>query len=106
MRLLGHLFVAALALVLAIPCGAAILALGAMLDPETSAALSRLGLVGLFALVPLVRIAADDDLMRLAPTGRNVIRLAWLVVGIVVALVVVAGAPVVGPLTAGRPPAW
>ncbi|WP_344742583.1 Nramp family divalent metal transporter [Microlunatus spumicola] len=39
-----------------------------------------------FALVPLVRIAADDDLMRLAPTGRNVIRLAWLVVGIVVAL--------------------
>lgn len=49
MRLLGHLFVAALALVLAIPCGAAILVLGAMLDPETSAALSRLGLVGLFA---------------------------------------------------------
>jgi manganese transport protein len=39
-----------------------------------------------FALVPLVRIAADDHLMRLAPTGRNVIRLAWLVVGIVVAL--------------------
>ena len=33
-----------------------------------------------FALVPLVRIAADRDLMRLAPTGR-VIRLAWLVVG-------------------------
>ena len=39
-----------------------------------------------FALVPLVRIAADDGLMRLAPTGRHVIRLAWLVVGIVVAL--------------------
>jgi len=33
-----------------------------------------------FALVPLVRIAADDELMRLAPTGRNVVRLAWLVV--------------------------
>ncbi len=39
-----------------------------------------------FALVPLVRIAADRHLMRLAPTGRNVIRLAWLVVAIVVAL--------------------
>jgi manganese transport protein len=39
-----------------------------------------------FALVPLVRIAADDELMRLAPTGRNVLRLAWLVVAIVVAL--------------------
>ena len=39
-----------------------------------------------FALVPLVRIAADDGLMRLAPTGRNVIRLAWVVVGIVVTL--------------------
>jgi manganese transport protein len=39
-----------------------------------------------FALVPLVRIAADRHLMRLAPTSRNVIRLAWLVVGIVVAL--------------------
>jgi manganese transport protein len=39
-----------------------------------------------FALVPLVRIAGDADLMRLAPTGRTVIRLAWLVVAIVVAL--------------------
>jgi manganese transport protein len=39
-----------------------------------------------FALVPLVRIAADDHLMRLAPTGRRVIQLAWLVVAIVVAL--------------------
>ncbi|HEY0239544.1 MAG TPA: Nramp family divalent metal transporter [Friedmanniella sp.] len=39
-----------------------------------------------FALVPLVRIAADRNLMRFAPTGRQVIRLAWLVVGIVVAL--------------------
>ena len=39
-----------------------------------------------FALVPLVRIAADRGLMRLAPTGRWVIRVAWLVVAIVVAL--------------------
>jgi manganese transport protein len=39
-----------------------------------------------FALVPLVRIASDTELMRLAPTGRNVIRLAWLVVAVVVAL--------------------
>ncbi|MCJ2034233.1 hypothetical protein [Methylobacterium sp. J-068] len=46
MRLLGHLFVAGLALVLAIPCGAAVLAFGAMLDPATSETLSRLGLVG------------------------------------------------------------
>jgi len=47
-RLLGHLFIASLALVLAIPCGAAILGLGAMLDPATSETLARLGLVGLF----------------------------------------------------------
>ncbi|KQO65575.1 MULTISPECIES: hypothetical protein [unclassified Methylobacterium] len=49
MRLLGDLFIASLALVLAIPCGAAVLALGAMLDPATSETLSRLGLVGLFS---------------------------------------------------------
>ena len=45
----GDLFIASLALVLAIPCGAAVLALGAMLDPATSETLSRLGLVGLFS---------------------------------------------------------
>ena len=39
-----------------------------------------------FALVPLVRIAADARLMHLAPTGRRTIGVAWLVVGIVVAL--------------------
>lgn len=39
-----------------------------------------------FALVPLVRIAADARLMRLAPTGRRTVVVAWLVVGIVVAL--------------------
>ncbi len=48
-RFLGHLFVASLALILAIPCGATVLAFGAMLDPATSETLSRLGLVGLFA---------------------------------------------------------
>ena len=36
--------------------------------------------------VPLVRIAADARLMRLAPTSRHVVWLAWLVVGVVVAL--------------------
>ena len=49
LRLLGHLFIASLALVLAIPCGAAVLVFGAMLDPATSETLSRLGLVGLFS---------------------------------------------------------
>ena len=39
-----------------------------------------------FALVPLVRIAADARLMHLAPTGRRTVVVAWLVVGIVVAL--------------------
>ena len=39
-----------------------------------------------FALVPLTRIAADPTLMRLAPTRRGVIAVAWLVVAIVVTL--------------------
>ncbi len=39
-----------------------------------------------FALVPLVRIAADDRLMHLAPTGRRTIAVAWLVVAVVVVL--------------------
>lgn len=68
--------------------GPALVLLAIGLDPTelliTSQVVLSFGIP--FALVPLVRIAADDGLMRLAPTGRNVIRLAWLVVGIVVAL--------------------
>jgi manganese transport protein len=36
-----------------------------------------------FALIPLARIAADQSLMRLAPTKTVTVRLAWLVIGIV-----------------------
>ncbi len=39
-----------------------------------------------FALVPLVRIARDRDLMRLVPTRTATIISAWVVVGIVVTL--------------------
>jgi len=39
-----------------------------------------------FALVPLVRIAADPALTGLIPTRRGVLTLAWVVVGLVVAL--------------------
>jgi manganese transport protein len=39
-----------------------------------------------FALVPLVRIAADPALTGLIPTRRDVLALAWVVVALVVAL--------------------
>jgi len=39
-----------------------------------------------FALVPLVRIASDPDLMHLMPTRRATIGVAWLVIGIVTVL--------------------
>jgi manganese transport protein len=39
-----------------------------------------------FALVPLVRIASDPDLMHLVPTRRATIGVAWLVIGIVTVL--------------------
>jgi manganese transport protein len=68
--------------------GPALVLLALGLDPTglliTSQVVLSFGIP--FALVPLVRIAADRQLMHLAPTGRNVIRLAWVVVGIVVAL--------------------
>ncbi|UMY17332.1 hypothetical protein MMB17_22360 [Methylobacterium organophilum] len=48
MYLVGRLLIGAFALLLAIPCGAAVLATGVLLDPATSEALSRLGLVGFF----------------------------------------------------------
>jgi manganese transport protein len=39
-----------------------------------------------FALVPLVRIAGDASAMRLAPTRRATIAIAWLVIAVVSAL--------------------
>ncbi len=39
-----------------------------------------------FALVPLVRIAGDPELMRLAPTKRGTVIAAWLVVALVSSL--------------------
>ena len=48
MRFLGRVFVGGLALVLAIPCGALVLGLGAMLDPVSREILGSLGLIGLF----------------------------------------------------------
>ena len=39
-----------------------------------------------FALVPLVRIAADRQLMRLVPTKPVVLVLAWLVIAVVISL--------------------
>jgi hypothetical protein len=71
-RALGFLFVAGLALILAIPCGAAVLTLGAMLDPATSETLSRLGLVGLFTgLEDLASgIGPETLLFALAAIGR------------------------------------
>jgi manganese transport protein len=51
-----------------------------------------------FALVPLVRIAADRDLMHLAPTRRATIGIAWLVIGIVTTLnVILIVLTLVGP---------
>ncbi len=49
MGFLGRLFVGSLALLLAIPCGTALLGLGALLDPVSREVLGRLGLVGLFS---------------------------------------------------------
>ncbi|HYP45126.1 MAG TPA: Nramp family divalent metal transporter [Propionibacteriaceae bacterium] len=39
-----------------------------------------------FALVPLVRLARDPDLMRLVPTRRATVATAWVVVGVIVTL--------------------
>ena len=68
--------------------GPALVLLAVGLDPTrlliTSQVVLSFGIP--FALVPLVRIAADRDLMRLVPTRRSVIRVAWLVVAVVVAL--------------------
>jgi manganese transport protein len=42
-----------------------------------------------FALVPLVRIASDSELMHSVPTRRATVGVAWLVIGIVTALNVI-----------------
>jgi manganese transport protein len=66
----------------------ALILLGLSLEPTRLLILSQVILsFGItFALIPLVRIAADRDLMHLVPTRRATIGVAWLVIGIVTAL--------------------
>jgi manganese transport protein len=63
-----------------------LLALGA--DPTQLLILSQVVLsFGIpFALIPLVRIARDPELMALVPTRRATLGLAWVVAGAIVAL--------------------
>jgi len=72
-------------LVTAIP---ALLLLGAGFEPTQLLILSQVVLsFGIpFALLPLVRIAADPVLMRLVPTRRLTLVLAWLVIAVVIGL--------------------
>ena len=66
----------------------ALLLLGAGADPTQLLILSQVVLsFGIpFALIPLVRIARDRELMVLAPTQRGTIAVAWAVAGAIVAL--------------------
>jgi manganese transport protein len=66
----------------------ALILLGLGLEPTRLLILSQVILsFGIpFALVPLARIAADPEHMRLVPTRRATIAVAWLVIGIVTAL--------------------
>lgn len=66
----------------------ALLLLAGGADPTTLLVLSQVVLsFGIpFALVPLVRLARDPGLMRLAPTRRDTVVAAWLVTAAVVAL--------------------
>jgi manganese transport protein len=66
----------------------ALILLGLGLEPTRLLILSQVILsFGIpFALVPLVRIAADPELMRMVPTRRATIGVAWLVIGIVTTL--------------------
>jgi manganese transport protein len=66
----------------------ALILLGLGLEPTRLLILSQVILsFGIpFALVPLVRIAADRELMRMVPTRRATIGVAWLVIGIVATL--------------------
>ncbi|HTF39665.1 MAG TPA: Nramp family divalent metal transporter, partial [Propionibacteriaceae bacterium] len=66
----------------------ALILLGLGLEPTRLLILSQVILsFGIpFALVPLVRIASDRDLMHLVPTRRATIGVAWLVIGVVTTL--------------------
>ncbi len=66
----------------------ALILLGVGLDPTRMLIISQVILsFGIpFALVPLVRIAADRQLMHLVPTRRATVTVAWLVIGVVSAL--------------------
>lgn len=72
-------------LITAVP---ALLLLGGGVDPTAllvgSQVLLSFGIP--MAIIPLVRIASDRQLMSLAPTRRSTLRLAWIVVAIVVVL--------------------
>jgi manganese transport protein len=63
----------------------ALILLGLGLEPTRLLIISQVILsFGIpFALVPLVRIAADQQLMHLVPTRRGTILVAWLVIGVV-----------------------
>jgi manganese transport protein len=72
-------------LITAVP---ALILLGLGLEPTGLLIISQVILsFGIpFALIPLVRIAADRSLMGLAPTRSGTIVLAWLTIGVVSAL--------------------
>jgi manganese transport protein len=72
-------------LITAVP---ALILLAAGIEPTRALIISQVILsFGIpFALVPLVRIAGDASAMRLVPTRRATIVVAWLVIGIVSAL--------------------
>ncbi len=69
----------------------ALIVLGVGLDPTSVLILSQVILsFGIpFALVPLITVAADRDLMRFAPTRRATVAVAWVVTGIISALNVI-----------------
>jgi manganese transport protein len=72
-------------LVTAVP---ALILLAAGIEPTKALIISQVILsFGIpFALVPLVRIAGDASAMRLVPTRRATIAIAWLVIAVVSAL--------------------
>lgn len=70
MRLLERLFIGGLALVLAIPCGALVLACGVLLDPDGSEAIGRLGMRGLIDLAS--GVSPEMTLMVLAALAQGV----------------------------------
>jgi len=72
-------------LITAVP---ALVLLAAGIDPTRALIVSQVILsFGIpFALVPLVRIARDDPAMRLAPTRRATVAVAWLVIAVITAL--------------------